>query len=157
MSKYDPAPSTPIQPLPVEEPICHLCLEHNPIGSEVCRRCRAPLVTITGPTVELEGEDEEYRKPVALIGTWIIHGPIVAGCLAMMIWAIVTLFQEGWTSLHVLDVLSALLFFAICSAAGAVFALPLFRATRTFLRHRSHRRRRGFEPTVSDQSSDNPS
>jgi hypothetical protein len=87
----------------------------------------------------------------------MMNGTIVAGCLTMMIWAIVTLFQEGWASLRVLDVLSALLFFAICSFAAAVFALPLLRATRTFLRHRAHRRRRGFEPTVSDQSSDNPS
>jgi hypothetical protein len=114
-------------------------------------------VTITGPTVERGGEGEAYRKPVALVGLWIMNGTIVAGCLAMMIWAIVVLFREGWASLRVLDVLSALLFFAVCSAAAAVFALPLFRATRTFLRHRAHRRRHGFEPTVSDQSSDNPS
>jgi ribosomal protein L40E len=152
MAEYDP------NRLPeagqVQEPICPLCLEHNPIGEELCRRCRTPLVTITGPT--LEEDDDVYRKPVALIGTWLISGPIAAVSVGLLIWGVATAFTQPISTFGLLDLFGVIIFFGLFAVFATFSCTALFRATRTFIRHRTERPR-GFQPIMSDQSSDNPS
>ena len=152
MAEYDP------NRLPeagqVQEPICPLCLEHNPIGEELCRHCRTPLVTITGPA--LEEDDDVYRKPVALIGTWLISGPIAAVSVGLLIWGVVTAFTQPISTFGLLDLFGAIIFFGLFAVFATFSCTALFRATRTFIRHRTERPR-GFQPIMSDQSSDNPS
>ena len=155
MAEYDP------NRLPgagqVQEPICSLCLEHNPIGQEVCRRCRTPLVTITGPKFDVD--PEVYRKPVALIGTWLMGGLPAAMCIGMIIWSIRSTVIQAVGSRDLLTLLGIAVFIIFLGCVTVAFCMPLFRATRTFILHRRRPRppRRAFEPIMSDQSNDRPS
>ena len=137
---------------PVEEPICPLCLEHNPIGEELCRRCRTPLVQITGPKFEPEGDGEAYRKPIVLIGTWLINLPMAATGLGLLICAAIAPFRQP-TTVGMGDCFGMMIVMAISGGMLAIPGTVLFRATRTFVRHRN-RRRQGFQPVMADPSDD---
>lgn len=152
MAEYDPYRSH--ESNQVQEPICPLCLEHNPIGEERCCRCRTPLVAISESG--FKNDDDVFRKPVALIGAWLISGPVAAVSIGLLIWAIVTAFIQPISPLSLFDFIGVIIFLALFGSLAALSCTSLFRATRTFVRGRT-RGPRGFEPIMPDQSSDNRS
>lgn len=90
--------------MPVGEGVCPRCLEPIPLGAHFCNRCSTPLTfhATTGPYESIFAEGFAYReassnprKPIILIGMWLLWGPSFAVSLLMFGISVAACFEQG--------------------------------------------------------------
>jgi hypothetical protein len=124
--------------MPVGEGLCPRCLEPIPLGANFCNRCSTPLTfhAATGPYESVFAEGFAYReaannprKPIILIGMWLLWGPGFLVSLCMFGFALVTC-QEAR------NIFEALAMLLVTGACLWFTATLLFRTTKNYYRIR---------------------
>jgi hypothetical protein len=136
-------PETSRTASPTPKPICPKCF--TPIsGSEnFCRTCGLPL-TLLGPFEQVRAIGDAYRvatdtprKPIVVVGMWIIFGPPLFFFLAFGVYCLADI-REVIASIRSSDDLVRFLFLvAMFSGLAFICVRMLYKTTRSYLRLRN--------------------
>lgn len=115
-----------------EQITCHACLTRNSRAAAFCRKCGTPIgaVATIDPLQSIQAEGfllrkatEGRPKPIILLGIWILHLPVLVGCIGVAIYLILN--QRGWGNF--------VFFWGAVGVAYLAFMI-LYRTTKNYLK-----------------------